>query len=170
MSDTLDARLVTAAGELLDEGGLSAVTIREVARRCGVSHGAPRRHFASLAALRSAVAAQGFADLEYQLSSADGTLLGQAKSYVEFAVRRPETFDLMFRHDILEGSGRQLRATSLPLIDDWIARFLREKPSAEPVEAMAVWTSVHGIAMLTSRATLSLVEPTAEELLQVVLS
>ena len=48
---------------MLDEQGLDGLTLRAIARRAGVSHGAPLRHFPTLAALLSAVAAQGFREL-----------------------------------------------------------------------------------------------------------
>ncbi|MGI5231515.1 TetR/AcrR family transcriptional regulator [Actinoallomurus sp. CA-142502] len=49
--DDLRQRLLDAAAGLLDDSGIEAVTIRETARRCGVSHGAPRRHFPSRTSL-----------------------------------------------------------------------------------------------------------------------
>jgi AcrR family transcriptional regulator len=39
----LESRLVAAGVELLAEGGTDALSLREIARRAGVSHGAPRR-------------------------------------------------------------------------------------------------------------------------------
>lgn len=57
VSSTRDA-LVTAAAELMDAGGLEAVTLREVGRRAGVSHNAPYKHFADKESLLAAVAAR----------------------------------------------------------------------------------------------------------------
>jgi AcrR family transcriptional regulator len=58
--ETLRDRLVEAALGILSEEGIEALTLRSVARRAGVSHGAPARHFRSLADLRAEVAAVGF--------------------------------------------------------------------------------------------------------------
>src|SRR5437899_12248125 len=55
--------LIDAALELIEERGVSALTLREVARRVGVTHAAPQRHFADRAALVAAVAEQGFRGL-----------------------------------------------------------------------------------------------------------
>src|SRR5437879_2813384 len=55
--------LVDAALELIEERGVSALTLREVARRVGVTHAAPQRHFADRAALVAAVAEEGFRGL-----------------------------------------------------------------------------------------------------------
>src|SRR5256885_5050114 len=52
--------LIDGALELIEERGVSALTLREVARRVGVTHAAPQRHFADRAALVAAVAEQGF--------------------------------------------------------------------------------------------------------------
>lgn len=56
-------RLLRAARDVVAADGLEGLTLRAIARRAGVSHGAPLRHFPSLAALLSAVAADGFARL-----------------------------------------------------------------------------------------------------------
>ncbi|MGH9235058.1 MAG: TetR/AcrR family transcriptional regulator, partial [Acidimicrobiales bacterium] len=56
-------RLLQAARDVVAAEGLEGLTLRAIARRAGVSHGAPLRHFPSLASLLSAVAAEGFARL-----------------------------------------------------------------------------------------------------------
>lgn len=165
----MNHRLTAAAAELLEESGLPALTIREVARRCGVSHGAPRRYFPSLAALQATVARRGFADLSSALSEAGESLEAQANAYVTFAQERPETFDLMYRHDLLEGSGEQLRETSLPLVREWVDRYRHEHPAAGAADALAAWAGVHGVATLVSRRALSLIDITPEELVRAVL-
>ncbi|GAB3941661.1 hypothetical protein GCM10027614_27410 [Micromonospora vulcania] len=57
------ARLVAAGVDLVLREGQSAVSLREIARRAGVSHGAPRRYFPTHVDLLSAIAREGFADL-----------------------------------------------------------------------------------------------------------
>ena len=57
MTGTRD-RLIEAAARLLDKGGPAAVTLRAVADRCGVSHNAPYKHFASKAELLAAIASR----------------------------------------------------------------------------------------------------------------
>ena len=89
--------LVDTARAHLDEHGLEGLTLREIARRAGVSHGAPLRHFASLAALCSAVATQGFRQLYADIAEAmeaagpDGRdrLCASGQAYVRFAVANP---------------------------------------------------------------------------------
>ncbi len=59
----LRAALLEAAREVLAKEGVEALTLREVARRAGVTHAAPYRHFADKEALLAAVATEGFAAL-----------------------------------------------------------------------------------------------------------
>jgi AcrR family transcriptional regulator len=60
VSTSLRDRLLQVTTELLAEQGVAAVSLREIARRAGVSHGAPLRHFPSLANLLAIVSAEGF--------------------------------------------------------------------------------------------------------------
>ena len=165
MSQTTEDRLIQAGRQLLEDDGVSAVTVREVARRCGVSHGAPRRHFPTLALLLAAIAELCFDELHHHLTNAKGGLKGTARAYVAYAVEHPHAFDLITRHDVLAGSGRELRATSLPLLQQWQTRFAEQHPDTPEAAAIAAWASVHGVASLASRGVLELVGSDAEELL-----
>lgn len=101
----LRAALLTAAVELVKEQGPDAVSVREVARRAGVSSGAPFRHFADKTALMTAVAEEGLSRLSAALEetvadapddpSARFRAMGVA--YVRFAVRHPGHFRVMHR-------------------------------------------------------------------------
>src|SRR5690348_4964481 len=77
----LRARLVDVGVELVADEGVQALTLREIARRAGVSHGAPRRHFPTHLELLSAIARRGFAALAERASSAagDGTASPRAQ-------------------------------------------------------------------------------------------
>lgn len=165
MSPTTEDRLIQAGRQLLEDAGISAVTVREVARRCGISHGAPRRHFPTLALLLAAIAEVCLGELRERIADAGGGPNEAARAYVGYAVEHPHAFDLISRHDVLAGSGRELRATSLPLLEQWRAHFTEQRPAAPEVAATAAWASVHGVASLASRGVLELVGTDAEELL-----
>lgn len=158
MGTELEERLVVMGRQILDTDGVDAVTIREVARRCGVSHGAPRRYFPSRAVLLATIARDCLRELHGRLTITGGGLRDTASAYVDFAVERPHAFDLITRHDLLAESGRDLRATSLPLLDEWRSRYLQAVPEAGPVEATAAWAAVHGVAVLASRRALEVVD------------
>ncbi|MDY7088920.1 MAG: TetR-like C-terminal domain-containing protein [Actinomycetota bacterium] len=160
--EDVKAALVRHGVLLLDEQGLAGFTGREVARRAGVSHGAPRRYFATLAALLSAVAAAGFADLRARMSLNEAgdprtELLRVSVAYVDFARERPAMFELMFRHDLLEGSGERLREHSTPIFEA-VVRLVARAGVREPgLTAVDLWAGVHGLAVLASRRALGLI-------------
>ncbi|MFJ9851555.1 TetR/AcrR family transcriptional regulator [Streptomyces sp. NPDC101150] len=96
----LPSALTAAALELLDERGMEQVTVREVARRAGVSPGAPFRHFADRQALLTAVADRILADFgEWQLgmlAEAEGSAMRAfGLGFVRFAIRHPRRFELI---------------------------------------------------------------------------
>lgn len=163
-SDVREA-LIDHGVELLEEAGLARFTGREVARRAGVSHGAPRRHFPTVEALLSAVAARGFADLAERFAriragaEAEGQIVALAREYVAFAEERPAMFESMFRHDLLEKSGERLREHStavFAMVLEAVASTGVDDPMAATVD---LWAGVHGVAALTSRRALDVITP-----------
>jgi AcrR family transcriptional regulator len=156
----LRERLVRAGAELVAQEGSGAVSLREIARRAGVSHGAPRRYFPTHVELLSAIAREGFADLTARLRSVPAggpprTRLGTlARVYIDFASEESGMYELMFRHDLLHSDRLGLRETSLPLFDllvTLLAAASKDGPdgSVPPtVGAGALWANLHGIAQL----------------------
>lgn len=165
-SEPLRERLVTAGVDLLEEVGAGQLGLRAITRAAGVSHGAPRRHFPTHKALLAAIADRGFADLIDRFNAIRGyaatpreQLVRMAEEYVDFAATRPEMFALMFRHDLLEGSGQDLRATTMPIFDEFVTLVI---DSGTPVgRAVLLWTALHGIATLHANRSLTLLAPTA---------
>jgi AcrR family transcriptional regulator len=99
---TRDA-LIDAAAGLLDEGGVEAVTLREVGRRVGVSHNAPYKHFANKEALLAGVAAEELAKLGDALAALrkddlpeDEVLRAALREYVAWALAYPARYRLVF--------------------------------------------------------------------------
>ena len=140
----LRGRLIAAGVELVHAEGAQALTLREIARRAGVSHGAPRRYFPTHLDLLSAIAREGFTELGARIAATTGggdiplsaTTDGDAalappasdgpqaararidalaRAYLDFALTRRGMYELMFRHDLLESGRLGLRDTSLPL-------------------------------------------------------
>ncbi|WP_393075723.1 TetR/AcrR family transcriptional regulator [Streptomyces sp. LN704] len=161
----LKARLVDVGVDLVAEEGAQALTLREIARRAGVSHGAPRRYFPTHLELLSAIARRGFADLAARVTEAVGdgaaspraqlTALGRV--YLDFALSRRGMYELMFRHDLLASDRLGLRETSLPLFGVLIDLVGRVRPATEArITAGALWANLHGIAQLWSWGSLQL--------------
>ncbi|MGW7682618.1 TetR/AcrR family transcriptional regulator [Kribbella sp. NPDC054772] len=161
----LPERLVQAGVELLEQEGLGNLTLRAIARRTGVSHGAPRRYFPTHNALLAAIAATGLTDLAARLTpypdgSPEDQLVQAARRYLEFAAERPGMFDLIFRHDLLSGAGGNLRVTSLPLFQTFVDLVARQHPTDADLRATALWTNIHGLATLRATNALTLLGTT----------
>ncbi|MFI7402017.1 TetR/AcrR family transcriptional regulator [Streptomyces sp. NPDC049541] len=164
-------RLVDVGVELVAGEGAQALTLREIARRAGVSHGAPRRYFPTHLELLSAIARRGFAELAERATAAtgDGTatpreqLTALGRVYLEFAVDSRGMYELMFRHDLLESGHLGLRDTSLPLFGRLVELVGRVRPEADArVVAGALWANLHGIAQLWGWGSLQLATGTAD--------
>ncbi|SCL71220.1 transcriptional regulator, TetR family [Micromonospora citrea] len=163
----LRARLVRVGVDMVRSEGLPTLTLREIARRAGVSHGAPRRYFPTHLALLSAIAREGFADLTAQLTAALADcpdnprprLAALARRYVEFGRDNRGMFELMFRHDLLESDHLRLREVSLPLFEllvDLVSRARPDSGASASVVAGALWTNMHGIVQLWNWGSLPL--------------
>jgi AcrR family transcriptional regulator len=153
----LRERLVRAGAELVAQEGSGAVSLREIARRAGVSHGAPRRYFPTHVELLSAIAREGFADLTARLRSVPAgeppraRLGALARVYIDFASEESGMYELMFRHDLLHSDRLGLRETSLPLFEllaTLLAAADRDTAVPSAVGAGALWANLHGIAQL----------------------
>ncbi|MGP3976294.1 TetR/AcrR family transcriptional regulator [Streptomyces sp. 8N114] len=171
----LRERLVRAGVELVAREGARGVSLREIARQAGVSHGAPRRYFPTHLSLLSAIAREGFGQLAAEAGQvlADGQqqsprtqLAALARAYLAFARDHRGMYELMFRHDLLESGELGLRETSLPLFDvfvDLVAR-AHPRPQGDPrARAGALWAGLHGIAQLGAWRSLQLATGAEEE-------
>ena len=133
----LRAALLRAAGEILETEGLGALTLREVARRTGVSHNAPYRHFPDRSSLLAALAAQGYEAFAHSLQQRPRREMGEA--YVQFALEQPQRFRLMF--------GGTLRAGDRRVYEALKGSFADLGEGAE-YAAAAAWALVHGLSHL----------------------
>jgi AcrR family transcriptional regulator len=180
---SLRERLIDVGVELVTTEGVGSLGLREIARRAGVSHGAPRRYFPTHQALLSAIAHRGFAELAGRFAAATGgaqpphaQLGALARGYLAYARERRGMFELMFRHDLLDGATRgtdrpPLRASTLPLFTllvDLVTRHRAEHPAPDgapppAVTAAALWANLHGTAQLWLWGSLPLVLTTTGE-------
>ncbi|MCB5909222.1 TetR/AcrR family transcriptional regulator [Streptomyces pinistramenti] len=172
--NSLRERLIDVGVNLVMTEGSASLGLREIARRAGVSHGAPRRYFPTHHTLLSAIAGRGFTDLEARLAgeiggttSARGQLEILGRAYVGYALEHRGMFELMFRHDLLDSDTNssdrpRLRESTLPvfqLLVGLVARCRAERDVAQrpdspgqaatpDVTAAALWSNLHGIAQL----------------------
>ena len=89
--------LLRAAVETIAETSPAAMSLREVARRAGVTHAAAAYHFGDKAGLLTAVAAEGYRMLGEALRDADPGFLELGVAYVRFAVSHRAHFEVMYR-------------------------------------------------------------------------
>jgi AcrR family transcriptional regulator len=161
--------LLDAAVTLIGEVGPRAFTLREVARRAGVSHNAPYRHFASKDELLVEVAAEGFDRLtaSMQKSMARATsprerLQECGCGYVAFALRWPQHFLVMFDlpqdplgQEKRHATGKNAFAVLLECIA--AAQQSGDLPAGDPLPlAWTAWSFVHGISKLAISGNLPL--------------
>lgn len=148
----LRAALLTTAMDMLERG--EQFSIRAVAREAGVSPTAPYRHFPDRDALESALAAQGLRDLKDDLTRGRelpctiGELADLGVAYVEFALRRPALFRLMFGNECDHESDERVRAAAA--VHELLATAItRVFPASDPIDlALGGWGLVHGLAYL----------------------
>jgi AcrR family transcriptional regulator len=149
--------LIDAAVELIAETGPRGFTLREAARRAGVSHNAPYRHFQDKDELLAAVAAQGFEELTRSMTRAARGESGSLQrlraagiAYIGFALRRPQHFTAMFETPAAECSreaGERAFHTLLRLIED-CQKAGELRPDKPHQMATVAWALVHGVAKL----------------------
>ena len=160
----LDQRLVEIALGLLAAEGPHSLTLRRLAREAGVSHGAPLRHFASLSALRSEVAARGFSMLATAIDEASNALAPGAgaasrlaaagRAYTRSAVANPSLFALMFRPEELDTDNAALVRESTAAFDQLLRHVRAAQDTGWHADrdtgllAGSVWAAVHGFASL----------------------
>ncbi len=153
--------LLQGALRVIAEVGPAAFTLREVARRAGVSHNAPYRHFRDKDALLAALAAQGFRELTRamreaadQESDALKKLKQSGMAYVKFALRRPEHFTVMFDGPECNGKDPEYLQASQKSFDTLVG-YIRDGQEQGQVtagstleRALYAWSLVHGVAKL----------------------
>jgi AcrR family transcriptional regulator len=150
----LRAALLRAAIELLEESGETALSLRAVARRAGVSTAAPYRHYADREALVSAIAGIGYRELAERLAAAHPSpstpeqLASVAIAYVQFALERPALFRIMFGEPCDRDNDERVAATAA--VSQYVRAIVeRTFPQADAdALATAIWALVHGLAFL----------------------
>jgi AcrR family transcriptional regulator len=153
--------LVDAALELVKEQGPSGITLREAARRAGVTHAAPYRHFADKEALLAAVAEEGFLRLKETVEAAMVVVEPRMRveaigvAYVRFARENPSQFRVMFGSQV----GDKRRYPNLVHADQSVFDLLTQGIAAaqatgdlapgDPARlGMVAWSMLHGVAAL----------------------
>ncbi len=144
--------LLTATAAAIADKGPTALSLRDLARRAGVSHAAPAHHFGDKAGLLTALAAEGYAMLADTLDAAGGDLLDSGVAYVRFAVEHRAHFEVMFQPGLYHPDDPEV-AAARERADGSLATALSARPGHphdEDTEAsqLAAWSVAHGFAAL----------------------
>lgn len=163
--------LIEAAISLIREKGPKAFSLREVAKKAGVSHGAPYRHFADREGLLAAIATYGFTDLAERVQAVRAAnpndplaeLRQAGQAYVSLAVENPEMIQLMFGGYIDKDNcaDTPLSEASERAFNELLETVTRcqqaglMKPASTEVLALTTWSLMHGAAMLIAGGNMS---------------
>jgi AcrR family transcriptional regulator len=159
----LRAELLAQAERTVRERGVQALSLRELAREAGVSHGAPRRHFPDRQALLDALAEAGFARLGEELRGAfdsagnefQARLQATAAAYIRFATRDAALLELMFaaKHEQPTGELQTVAENTFAVLLELIEQGQREGvlESGDPERVgMVLFATIQGIAALVT--------------------
>lgn len=143
------------AAEVIAADGPHALSLRSIAADLGVSHTAPRHHFGSREGVLNALATQGFRWLGaslVEIRENGGTFLDRGVAYVDFALKHPAHFQVMFTPSLLGKSDPQLneaRDATFAELTGGVAELGNTVPIEDSVAAViSGWALVHGIATL----------------------
>jgi AcrR family transcriptional regulator len=154
--------LIAAAEAVIAERGVDGFSLRETARRAGVSPSAPAHHFGDARGLLTAIATAAFEALgdALEAASAAGTrderIRAQGFAYVGFALSQRARFDVMWRKALLDNDDPALAAAgrrAVGLLDaavrgEGATREGPDDPALAP--SIACWAVVHGFARLAA--------------------
>ena len=156
----LREQLLLAGEQALLEMPIDDVSLREIARRAGVSHAAPKHHFASMADLLGEIAARGFQKFVVALGNAaensksqtaEDRLHAMGRAYLRFADENSAVYGLMFGQVIKMSMTPALTMSAYEAwsqLENAVAQITGA--SRASVGATYVWSSVHGLSMLKS--------------------
>jgi len=142
--------LLEAARTILEEESLAALTLRAVARKAGVSHAAPYRHFPNHEALLVELSVEGFDELRTAIAEAakaqgveSEKIANIGAAYMRFVAQRPALARLMFGGQLPNRDQFPALGAKADSIGEEIGNALHDSALG-----LAVWASVHGLAML----------------------
>lgn len=161
-AQALRQRILDISRDLLNSEGVAALSMREVARRAGVTHQAPYHHFSDRQTILAELVFHGFDELARRLASANELAESQGRraavqascmAYVGFALEHPGVFGVMFRPDVCDAArfpqardaGQRAHGELVRLVS-----IAHGEIAADALSQLAslYWAHVHGLACL----------------------
>lgn len=150
--------ILSAALDAIAAEGPAALSLRDLARRAGVSHAAPAHHFKDRTGLLTGVAAEGYALFADALAGAPD-LRERGVAYVRFAATHPAHFQVMFQPDLYRADDPDLLSARARATDALRARVADLPPGGrgedDRLAGVAAWSLAHGFATLLLSGNLS---------------
>lgn len=147
--------LLDAAVAEIERTGPAQLSLREIARRAGVSHAAPAHHFGGKAGVFTAIAAEGFrllAERTSRLAGQPDALLAAALAYIRFGIEHRGYFEVMWRPDLHAAGDPSLAEARDRTFEIFYATVAADTGAASPEAvreaAVAAWSAVHGFTVL----------------------
>ncbi len=154
--------MLEKALEVIQDDGIGTLSLRAVARRAGVSHGAPAHHFGDKAGLLTALATRAMERFAAGLSEAGQEAGGPAleqlraigRAYVRFAAQNPAYFSLVTHLELIRRGDTAFAASyqaTFDMVKDAVCAAQQEgwRPSMDPMAlVVACWSAFHGLATL----------------------
>ena len=143
--------VLDAALAVIAEGGPDGLSLRQLATRIGVSHGAPAHHFGDRAGLLTAVAAEGYDLLGDALDVArqDGGFLEVGLAYAQFAIDHPAHFQVMYQPTLYRCDDPAVLAARARAASALYASATTIGAAAPATDVgLAGWCLMHGVATL----------------------
>jgi len=158
----LQEELIAATEQILADQGAEGFTLREAARRAGVSPAAPSHHFGNAPGLLTEVAIRGYNELGAALKQAAAKkgsehqrLHAQGIAYVSFALKYPGRFQMMFANKRLVADDERLRKAVKAahrefevVVEDLVAHTPGATSRQVKTVATVAWSAAHGFAKL----------------------
>jgi AcrR family transcriptional regulator len=149
-----------AAADVITEKGLGGFSLREVARRAGVSHAAPAHHFGDSRGLLTSLAIEAFAHLERATAAAAAAatdpverLIAIGRAYVRVGIDHPAHCQILFRHDLVRGDDPAYHAAGAAayrVLEDALADLAAELNPGLDLDhaAKLCWAAMQGLIVL----------------------
>lgn len=176
----LRERILAASVKLIEQEGLAKLSLREVARRAGVTHQAPYHYFADREAILGEIAEQGFRMLTASIEASvydkrwtarqiPDRIVAMGRAYVEFACDHPAHFRIMFRPELVDlekcpgakAEGEKAFNILIRTVSDAVEAGLPVSASQQAL-ATTLWSLVHGLACLILDGPLAIKMPDAQ--------
>jgi len=161
--------LLDTAVKVVEKEGVAALTLQTLARRAGVSSGAPYHHFGNVEQLLAAIAQDGLIQLVAEMRAASlaegedagARLTGLGRGYMRFALAHRGHFRVMFRPELRPLLGKEINnmlGEGLRMLREAIVRCQEEgaAPGGDPDKlVLLTWSTVHGACHLWIDGSLS---------------